>query len=461
MITYQDLLQVGKSDNERMDFVQRVINEHKASDLYKTAEIADEYARHQDRTILQYQKMLYTLSGKAVPDNWSANYKIPSNFFYRFITQQTQFLLGNGVTWENNAGDILGEDFDQKLQEAAKEALSGAVSFGFFNLNHVEVFSVLEFAPIHDEENGALTAGVRFWQVDETKPLRATLYELDGYTDYIWNHGEGSVLRNKRPYKINVRSSEVDGVEVYDGENYPTFPIVPLWANHARQSEIVGLREQIDAYDLIKSGFANDLDDVSQIFWTVTNAGGMDDIDLAQFVERMKIVKAASVSDGEQVQAHSVDIPYSAREVILDRLRKDMYRDYMALDVEDIAAGAVTATQIKAAYEPLNNKADEFEYCVIDFIQGLLAVAGVEDSPTFTRSMIVNQTEEVQNLIAAGQYLDADYVTEKILTLLGDGDKVEEILKRMSDNEVERQRMQRELFASMQEQPEGGDVVEE
>lgn len=455
MYTYQDLLKQGDDDKKRMDFVLSVIRAHKATDTYEFAQIANEYAKHQNRTITEYQKLLYTISGKVVPDNFSANYKIPSNFFNRFITQQNQFLLGNGVTFDNEqTKKRLGNDFDTQVQKAGKEALVCSCSFGFFNLDHVEVFSFLEFAPMYDEENGALSAGVRFWQIDSTKPLRATLYEIDGYTDYIWKAGKGETLNPKRAYKINIRSSEADGMEIYDGENYPGFPIIPLYANPYKQSELVGLREQIDAYDLIKSGFANDLDDVSQIYWTISNAGGMDDIDLAQFVQRMKTVKAASVDDGEQVQAHSLDIPYAAREAILDRLRRDMYRDFMAIDTEEIANGAVTATQIKAAYEPLNAKADQYEYCVIEFINGILAVAGIEDNPTFTRSYIINQSETIQNLITAGEYLDHDYVTEKIMSLFGDADKVEEILARMADDETERLRIQREAF-------ENEEVVEE
>lgn len=448
MITYQDLLEIGESDKERMGFVRQAINKHRSSAEYGTAKIADEYARHQNTTITQYRKLLYTVSGQAVPDNWSANYKIASNFFHRLITQQNQFLLGNGASWENEQTEArIGEDFDTKLQEAGKKSLVCGVSFGFYNLDHLEVFSLLEFVPLFDEENGALMAGIRFWQIDSTKPLRATLYEVDGYTDYLWNvktDSDGTILHNKRPYKINVRYSEVDGEEIYDGENYPTFPIVPLWANQNKQSELIGIREQIDAYDLIKSGFANDLDDVSQIYWTVSNAGGMDDIDLAQFVQRMKTVKAAAVDDGQQVETHTVSIPYDARETLLDRIRRDLYRDFMGLDTESIANGAVTATQIMAAYEPLNSKADEYEYCILDFIEGICKIAGIDDTPTFTRSYIVNKTEEATNLIQAAEYFDKEYVTEKLLNLYGDGDKAEDMLQKMAENEIDRGFLNRE-----------------
>lgn len=442
MKTYQDLLLTGDDVENRSKFIAEAILEHKSSKMYADAVDAELYARMLNPTIMKYMKLLYTMSGEAVPDNYSANHKCASNFFNRFVTQEVQYLLGNGVTFnEGSTKERLGEDFDSQLQKAGKYALIGGVSFGFFNLDHVVVFKVTEFVPLYDEENGALRAGIRFWQIADDKPLRATLYEEDGYTDYIAKKGMAlEILKDKRSYQQIVLSSVIDGTEIYDGENYDSFPIVPLWGNPYHQSEIVGIRSQIDAYDLIKSGFANDLDDASMIYWTLTNSGGMDDIDLAKFVERMKTVKAAVVDsdDGQSVTAHTMDVPYQSRETYLSRLEKDMYKDAMALDTDNISSGATTATQIKAAYEPLNNKADQFEYCVIDFVKGLLKLIGVDDDPTFTRSKIVNVTEEVQTLVQAAQYLDSDYVTEKILALFGDADKAEEMLKKMDADNMQR-----------------------
>lgn len=448
MKTYQDLINItgegnaNRDERSVMDFVRTVINDHKSSDLYRTAKIADRYDKKHNVTIEEYQKLLYTISGKAVPDNYSANWKVKSAFFHRFNLQEVQYLLGNGVVWNNSStNDKLGKDFDTRLQDIGHKALVGGVAFGFFNLNHLEVFSVQEFAPIYDEENGALKAGVRFWQVDANKPLRATLYELDGYTDYIWKSGTGSVLHQKRPYIVKIRSSEVDGTEIYDFENYPTFPIVPLWANPAHQSEIVGLQEQIDCYDLIKSGFANDIDDASLIYWTINNAGGMDDVDLAKFVERMHTVRAAIMEDdGAHAEAHTMDVPYASREALLTRLRSDLYEDAMALDTKALASGgSVVTAAIKAAYEPLNSKCDDFEYCIDEFLDGILEIAGISDEePTFTRSMLVNTQEEILTVVSAAQYLDSEYITRKILNILGDGDQADEILKRMDEEDIGR-----------------------
>ena len=442
MLTYQDFLKVPDYDKDRIAFVRRVIDQHKATSLYQTAKIADEYVRHQNRTIREFQKFLYTTTGQKVADNWTANYKMASKFFNRFITQENQYLLGNGITWQNeDTKKKLGDDFDTQMQELGKKALWGGVSFGFYNLDHVEAFSVLEFAPIYDEENGAMMAGVRFWQVDSQKPLRATFYEIDGYTDMIWgqrDHEEGQILHEKRPYIQKIRTSEADGLEIYDGENYPSFPIVPLWANPQKQSELVGLREQIDCYDLIKSGYANNVDEGSVIYWTINNAGGMGDVDLAQFVERMKTLHATVLDDDAQAQSHNLEAPWQSREALLAKLRSDLYEDAMALDTKSIADGAVTATQIKAAYEPLNSKTDEYEYCVRDFLKNILEIAGISDEPVFTRSVIVNSQEEIQLVLQSSQYLEGSYVTRKVLTLLGDGDLADNMIEELDADELDR-----------------------
>ena len=57
-----DLLEIGENEEKRMDFVKSVINWHTTTDLYKTAQIADDYFCKRNRTILEYQKFLTKLA---------------------------------------------------------------------------------------------------------------------------------------------------------------------------------------------------------------------------------------------------------------------------------------------------------------------------------------------------------------------------------------------------------------
>lgn len=433
MKTYQDLLQVGENERERMAFVLSAISEHKSSNDYLTAQTAELYYKHRNPTIMNFQKFIYNQMGKAVPDVWSANNKIASNWYNYFVTQAVQYLLGNGVSFgEDSTKEKLGKDFDNVCQRLATEAKNGGVSFGFWNLDHVDCFALTEFVPLWDEDDGGLKAGIRFWQVDEQKPLRATLYELDGYTDYIKRKSEEmTVLHDKRAYKQIVQTSEVDGESIIDGENYAGFPIVPFW-NVNRQSDIVGNRGTIDAYDLMMSGLINNVSDGEFIYWILQNCGGMDAVDDAKFIEQLKLTHVAHADgdDGARVDAHTVEVPFQASGEALDRLEAQLYKDFMALKVEDVSGGAVTATQIQAAYEPINQKTDQFEYQVTKFIQGILELAGIEDEPTYTRSQMSNQTEVFDMVLQSAEYLDEEYITKKILTVLGDADKLDDVRRR-------------------------------
>lgn len=456
-ITYQDLIAVGDSDRARAEFVRSVIKQHMSSELFRTAKIADEYDRCRNTTTMQYQKFITDVYGRKYIDYNAVVHRSCNNYYNIFTTQLVQFLFANGVKWEDAdaVAKALGADFDNVMQEAAKSALDGAVSFVFYNADHCEVFPVYSstgasFAPLYDEENGALAAGVRFWQIDRSKPLRATLYEIDGYTDFYWQENskgltaskwqsidDGVYMAAKLPYKIIKQSTAADGDELLIGENYGNFPIVPFYGDRLRQSYIVGLREKLDAYDFILNGWEDDLD-LPQIMWIISGAGGMDDSDLAQFLDRLRTVKAAAPADGQEITPVPVNIPVEARSQLLDVLRNQLYTDAQAFNPADVKSGSTVVAQIEAAYEPINQRANALEFCANDFLQRLMAVAGISQKFSFTRDQSTNKTEMLNALVMAATELPKAYILEKIVNLLGDGDRLEEIKLLLDAEDAER-----------------------
>ena len=449
ILTYNDLLEIGENEKQRMEFVLSAIREHKGSDLYKTAYDAELYYKHQNPTIMRYQKFVHNMYGQKVPDVWSPNNKIASNWYNYFITQAVSYLLGNGVTFKTEANKKkLGKDFDKRVQDCATAAKNGGIGFGFWNYDHLEVFKLTEFVPLYDEDDGGLKAGIRFWQIDDHKPLRATLYEPDGYTDYIMRKDkdveiltdkDGKPIGNKRAYTQIVARNDVEGETVLDGEPPVGFPIVPLFDVN-RQSDLVGNQGTIDAYDLMISGLVNNVSDGEFIYWILKNCGGMNEVDDAKFLEQLKLTHVAHADgdDGASVEAHNVSVEFDATAEALDRLTAQLYHDFMALKVEDVSAGNKTATEIAAAYEPINQKTDQFEYQVTEFIHGILELAGIEDEPTYTRSQMSNQSELLEMVLQCAEYLDDEYITTKLLTLLGDADKVEEVMERKMADDASR-----------------------
>ena len=443
MRTYQNLAALNQDEGRRKKFVFDVIDDHKDSAAYKTAAIAEKYYAKKNVTIMAFQKMLYNMHGQEVPDMWSANYKLRTHFFRRFVTQQVQYVLSNGVTFQKkDTKDKLGKTFDTRLQFAAKKAMIDKVSFLFWNLDHVEVFCFADtpndpgFAPLYDEDTGALRAGVRYWNPSD-KVTRATLYEENGYTEYVKEEDTISIVAEKRSYKKTTISSKADGVSGEREENYAAFPIVPLYANDLHESELVGHRESIDCYDYIKSGMANDIDDTSGFYWVLKNSGGMDDVDIAKFRERLHTVKAAVLDDDSaSAEAHTLDVPVEAREKMLELLKQDLYQDFQIVNVEALSASAKTATEIRAAYQPMDDKCGDFEYFLIDAIQSVLALAGIDDEPSFKWNRIANQTEETNMVMTAATVLGDEWTLRKLPFLTPE--EVEEILRDIGNREMNR-----------------------
>lgn len=441
MLTYQDILAVGQDEKKRMDFILAAINEHKSSDLYKTAVNAKLYYRGENPTINRYEKIIYDLQGRAHRDMYTANHKIASRFFGMVVDQANSYLLGNGVTFSKSSSKKkLGRNFDREMSKAAESAMIGGVSFGFWNFDRVEVFSVTEFVPLYDEENGALMAGIRWWKNASNKPLRCTLYDPDGLTEYAENDsGDLVIISEKRRYIIRTTAAEMDNTVIYGGENYPTFPIVPLKNNDECKSELCGRRNTIDALDLSCSNMVNNVDEGNLIYWVLSNCGGMDDIDDAEFIDRIKTLHVVHAdSDAAQIEPHTIEAPFNGTQATIDMLEKKLYQDFQAFDASAVMAGDVAATAIKARYVPLDLKMDKFERQMTEFINGILALAGIDDEPSYTRNKLINTQEEMQTLMTAAPYLDAEYITTKALTIMGDPDMADEVLKRQAAENLDR-----------------------
>lgn len=448
LLTYQDFVDAGEENREA--FALEAIRRHMASESYRIAVDADLYDAQKNPTINKYVQQIFDITGSKLVDFTASNNKIACNFFHRLNTQRVMYSLGNGVGFidaseagqEDTTKERLGKHFDHDMQMLAYKALTHGVSFAFWNIDRMCVFPLTEFAPLWDEQTGTLRAGIRFWRLDPTRPMQVVLYEEDGWSRFQTvqspngSQSERLVMTSeKRPYITHFAYTKADmDPQVIAAENYSALPVVPMWGSKLHQSTLVGMREKIDSYDLIRSGFANDLQDCAQIYWMIANAGGMTDQDMQRFLDRLKINHVALVDseDGGSAQGFTQEIPYEARKEYLNMIRAGIYEDFGALDVHTVAAGA-TNDHIDAAYQPMDEEAADFEYQVSEFIQQLLALMGIDDQPVFKRTRISNQLEQVQMIVAEADYLDRETILRKLPNV--SADEVLGILDRLDAQE--------------------------
>lgn len=429
MMTYQDFL---KADNV-VEAISRAIGEHKGGELYRVAVTADLYDRRRNVTINNYVRMIRDRTKNPIVDIAAANNRIASNFFHRLNTQRCAYSLGNGVSFTrrepavNDEGIVvqidvtkamLGQRFDNDLYAWAYAALIHGVAFGFWNVDRLYVFPATQFVPLWDEDTGALRAGVRFWRLQDSKPVTAELYTEAGVTVYKSRPGTTGMdlveAEALRPYVTRYTQTPADGATVVGYDNYGALPIIPMWGSRLKQSTLIGMREQIDSFDLIQSGFANDLNDCAQIYWIIQNCGGMTESDLQDFLDNLRINHIAKVDTSSftgdarnALSPYTQDIPVTGRQAFLEHTRAAIYEGFGALDVHTIAAGA-TNDHIDAAYQPMDEEADDFEFQVIEAVQQLLRLMGVEDTPIFKRNRVSNAKEQIEAIMLEAPHLDEE-----------------------------------------------------
>ena len=439
MITFQDF-EEAKGNSKITDFMSELISHHMSSRMVRTALDADAYDRQENITIKNFVQTLFNANGRKVENISASNLQIASNFFNTLNTQRTNYSLGNGVTFtDKKIKERLGNDFDTVLKKAARFALIHGVSFIFFNMDHCHYFKLTEFAPLYDESTGVLRAGVRYYQIDSTKPLTAVLYEEDGYTVYRSTDSQPLMeIQPKRGYvQVTRNTGTASGPENVGEENYSSLPIVPLWGSDLKQSTLVGLREEIDSYDLIRSGFANDIKDCAQVYWIISGALGTDAKSMQKFRDRLLLEHIALVDEeNSSITPYTQDIPFQARTEFLNQIRQQIYEDFGGLNVSDFSSGTKTATEIQASYQPLDDRADDFEFQIIQCVQQILRLIGVEDTPIFKRNRITNELEQVQMVMLEAEYLDEETLLKKLPNITPD--EVNDILKKKDAEDANR-----------------------
>lgn len=143
-ITWQDFLAAGDKEALLLEAIRR----YKASPEFHRALEANCYFRGENtqvarKTILHARKIegLDSKGRRRVRTGTEdvVGNRIASAFLFRFVTQQNQFLLSEGVSLPEDAKSALGADFDHQLEHLGECALLQGCAWGFWNADHIEV----------------------------------------------------------------------------------------------------------------------------------------------------------------------------------------------------------------------------------------------------------------------------------------------------------------------------------
>jgi len=420
-ITWQDYLAAADREALLLEAIRRC----KASPAFARALEANSYFRGENpavarKTILRAHKVSTVDANgrrraRAGTEDVVGN-RIASAFLFRFVTQQNQFLLSEGVSLPEDCRRALGADFDHQLERLGECALLHGCAWGFWNADHIEVIEFAKnpytgFFPLVDEMSGETKLGVQFWQIAPDRPMYIRVFDEEGVIIYREDRAGLHIAVEKEPYR---RVYEEDALEhsITAQPGYGRLPLIPLKANTDAASELTpAIKAKIDAYDAILSDFADNLERSNDVYWVLNNFGGTLD-DVAELLEQINRVKAvANLSDGTggsaTAEPRTIEVPYAARREALSLLERALYQDYMALDMDALTGGSLTNVAIRAACANLNLKADRYEWEVRRFVTNLLALIGhPTEDVRFKRQTIANDSEVVSDIYTMRQDID-------------------------------------------------------
>lgn len=391
--------------------------------------------------------------GGFVENRYVANNRIGYGVYKDIVSQKTNSLLDETPT-------ISGIELDKKfikqfgysMKIGGQRAAGQGVSYIYQDyLGNLTVFQSENCIPYFDEMTGDLIALVRFWDIPTNGEMSyqnnsyksyytiIETYTKEGLTVYS-TRGKFHIEKPLTPYKFK-RTADIFGNTI-TGEAV-NLPITIFRNNPDYKSDMTSsVRAKIDIIDTVNSGFANNIEDFSELFWVIKNASGMDSTAFEDYVANINRSKKIIVGDSDEVNTKQIDIPTEARTKFVELMKKELIFETGIIDTQAIAAGGdIRNIGIKLMTLKLRQRISDFEWeayrAATDIINKRLQYIGKagEFDIDFSEMLIGNDTEMIDN----ANKIRPDVSRETYLELIkkaGYISDVKEELKRIADDEA-------------------------
>lgn len=383
-----------------------------------------------------------------------SNFHTINGFHRMLVDQKVSYLLGRkpvikAVSEDRKKGDELekvierkcGEDFNSVLQEL----VIGASNKGFETL-HVYYdekgklkFTVVpaeEVIPIYDSRyENELEQLIRYYDTviirNGQKYIRKRVewWTKDDVTYYVEDNSRNFILdrsigANPCPHWWGIYTE--DGYEkTREAHGWGRVPFIILKNNLRGTTDLEGIKNLIDAYDLISSEGVNNLNDLVDLYWVIQGYGGET---AAAIAKKLQINKAVHISDsGGAVEAKQTELSMDGRLQFMKMLRRDIFQFGQGVDIDlDRLGNSPSGVSLRYQYTLLDLKADSVASRLKKAIKELLRYI-VEDynnengtdfdsndlRVSLKKNMITNDYETVQMINMSSDLLSKETLLSK------------------------------------------------
>ena len=408
-----------------LEAIKKLIKKHMAGhgDFLMRAETAKRYYRNKTDILMKPLKKKESDPGENPLRN--ADNRIPFNFHGLLVNQKASYMFTAPPLFDlgsKQANKVLTAFLGDKYAKACKDLCIDAsnATVAWLHLWKDKTSGRYKYAVVPSGEI------VPVWSKSLEKELMGVLRcyhdvtdggeELDVYE--YWNDKECQAYAVPAGFTIDEGLMPYYSFTVIDTDGSSSqsnqfthdvgeVPFFPFFNNNTDTGDLDDIKPLIDVYCKVFSDFVNDLEDIQEVIFVLTNYGGED---LGQFLRELKDYKAIQIEseggeDRSGVSTLTIELPVEAREKLLMITRKCIFEQGKGIDPDPQNFGNSSGVALGFLYSLLELKAGlmetEFKLGFGRFIRCACRVMGIpikDDTiiQTWTRTSVKNDLEEAQ-----------------------------------------------------------------
>lgn len=411
-----------------LDVAKKLISNYVAGhgDFVTRANVADRYYRVKN-DILFYKEHC--------PDELknplrSADNRVPFSFYNLLVNQKASYLFTYPPIFDTKDSnlntlivDTLGDDYAKKCKDLCVNASnSGMAWLHYWDDNEkgfcYAVVPSTQVIPVWSKKlNKKLLAVLRYYTDIDDDGISWTIYEY--WTDtqcqaFRRRNGEEYSIRNDLMdypmFFYDIPTANDNGYSNIYTHNMGVVPFIPFANNNLQTLDLDNIKKLIDSYDKTYSGFVNDLEDIQQVLFVLTNYGGMREegvkgiVEFLRNLKRYKTINLDSAGTGDQsgLSTITIEIPVEARKELLEITRKAIFSMGQGIDPQQQSFDSTSGEAMKFLYSLLELKAGlmetEFRLGFGELVRAICRYHGKDIKniiQTWTRNAIRSESELV------------------------------------------------------------------
>ena len=443
-----------------IEVIKKLIRKYQSghTDFVRQSEKAKAYYRNE--TDIMFPPLKEEQEKKEKPLR-NADNRIPFNFHGLLVNQKASYMFAASPIFDLGNKDankkltqFLGDKYPKVCKDLCIEASNCTVAWlhvwkdgkGAWKYAVVPAEQII---PVWTSDLEKELSGVfrSYQSIDEETGDRYTVYEY-------WNDKECTAYRLKAgdeldqliPYQMFLVDPELCEYSDCYQHGVGEVPFFPFFNNNIDTDDLKNIKPLIDTYCKVFSGFVNDLEDIQEVIFVLTNYGGAD---LGQFLRDLKDYKAIQIeSDGDGdhsgVSTLTIELPVDAREKLLEITRKCIFEQGMGIDPDPQNFGNSSGVALQFLYSLLEQKAGlqetEFKLGFGRFIRCICRLNNIQIKDdtivqTWTRTSVKND-QELSQIATQSKGVISDETIVAHHPWVEDPEKEMELLKAQEESSI-------------------------